>query len=86
VGKYSVWLNVKHIIYPDLEKPCKTLGYCPYGQLVEEFPFSGGRSNTKISCALENGAILQFGHDCPVHYHAEFAKEVANEPAANVQA
>mgnify|MGYP001572610197 CR=1 FL=1 len=69
------WLNTEKVFYPDLEKPCTKLSYCPYGQLVEEFPFSGGeRYNTKLSCASKNGAIITFGHDCPVHYHAEFVK------------
>ena len=75
MGKYSRWLNTKHITHPDLEKPCVKLNYCPYGQLIEEFPFSPerleGKGYSKISCALENGAIIQFGHNCPVHYHAE---------------
>ena len=35
----SKWLNNEYILYKaTLEKPCKKLGYCPYGQLVEEFP------------------------------------------------
>ena len=70
----SYWLNTKIVSYPDLEKPCIKLGYCPYGQLVEEFPFS----ENQLSCTIENGAIIQFGHDCPVHYHAEMVKEEQN--------
>jgi len=34
----SYWLNTKKIIIKNIEKPCHKLGYCPYGQLVEEFP------------------------------------------------
>ena len=36
----SKWLNNKIIIHKpkDVEKPCHLCGYCPYGQLVEEFP------------------------------------------------
>jgi hypothetical protein len=56
------WLNTKKIIAPKVAKPCKKLGYCPYGQLVEEFPVRKKRS--KYSCHI-------FGHDCPVHYHME---------------
>ena len=67
----SVWLNTTTVTHPELEKPCRILGYCPYGQLVEEFPLSG----SKLSCTSENGAIIQFGHDCPVHYHAELVSE-----------
>jgi len=63
------WLNTTLILHPDIEKPCKKLAYCPYGQLIEEFPLRDEPS--KLSCTTENGAIIQFGHDCPVHYHAE---------------
>jgi hypothetical protein len=49
-----------------LEKPCKKLGYCPYGSLVESFPLKDER--TEESCKI-------FGHDCPVFTCAE-GKEV----------
>ena len=74
------WLNTKTVLHPDLEKPCIKLGYCPYGQLVEEFPIRPDGENTRLSCSLENGAIIQFGHDCPVHYHAEMAEGSRGEP------
>ena len=61
------WLNTENVVHPDLECACKKLDYCPYGQLVEVFPFS----DNGVSCSLKNGAIIQFGHDCPVHYLAE---------------
>ena len=38
-------------------KPCSTLGYCPYGPLVETFPLKEERDEE--SCEV-------FGHDCPV--------------------
>jgi hypothetical protein len=67
----SKWLNTEHVLtssdsewqgfYDALEKPCHKLEYCPYGQLVEEFPL---QTVTKRSCKV-------FGHDCPVFYHAE---------------
>jgi hypothetical protein len=59
------WLNNKIIIKSNLkkDKPCHKLGYCPYGQLVEEFPLRN-KSDKKISCKV-------FGHDCPMFYHAE---------------
>ena len=73
------WLNTEKVINPDIEKPCIKLQYCPYGQLVEEFPLH--REDTKLSCNNENThGFMQFGHDCPVHYHAEFVpteKELA---------
>ena len=62
------WLNTQHVRHPKLAKPCIKLSYCPYGQLVEEFGFNEDKG---ISCSNENGAIIQFGHDCPIHYHAE---------------
>ena len=49
----------------ELEKPCWGLGWCPYGQLVEEFPLTGG----ELRCTV-------FGHDCPAYYHCE---EIAEE-------
>jgi hypothetical protein len=44
-------------------KPCKELGYCPYGPLVEDFPLYEDEPTEK-SCSV-------FGHDCPVFYVAE---------------
>lgn len=62
----SDWLNTTMVVKADIEKPCVKLGYCPYGQLVEEFPFTGehGVGRSSLSCPV-------FGHDCPVHYHWE---------------
>jgi len=59
----SKWLNTTEVIDADIEKPCVKLDYCPYGQLVEEFPVPEDRPN-QLSCPV-------FGHDCPVHYHRE---------------
>ena len=39
------------------EKPCRHLGYCPYGSLVEEFPHLN--TGDKWKCSV-------FGHQCPV--------------------
>ena len=70
------WLNTIKVVNPDIEKPCIKLRYCPYGQLIEEFPFSPERLErkgySKLSCADVNGSLTQFGHDCPVHYLAEY--------------
>ena len=49
-----------------IKKPCNKLGFCPYGQLVEEYPLK--EKVDKVSCDV-------FGHDCPVFYMAEFIKE-----------
>lgn len=58
------WLNNKKTIIKEteIEKPCHKCNYCPYGQLVEEFPLTNKR--TKMSCKT-------FGHNCPVYYMAE---------------
>lgn len=45
-----------------VDKPCKILGYCPYGILVEDFPLKENRDDK--SCNV-------FGHQCPVFYIAE---------------
>ena len=77
----SYWLNTGKVIYPNLEKPCVKLRYCPYGQLVEEFPlysdpnYPNKEFGGKLACTLANtDGQMQFGHDCPVHYHAETLK------------
>lgn len=44
------------------EFPCKKLGYCPYGYLVEDFPVEELRS--------EKGCPI-YGHECPVFSTAE---------------
>ena len=77
----SKWLNTKHIqtgekngewndFYKWLlkdNKPCHFLMFCPYGQLVEEFPLE--ENNSKHSCKV-------FGHHCPVFYQAEPVAEI----------
>jgi len=63
----SKWLNTEEIVAEDIEKPCHRLGWCPYGQLVEEFQLRNPTSE-KFSCKV-------FGHDCPVFYHTEFVAE-----------
>lgn len=75
----SYWLNTTKVIHPDIEKPCIKLRYCPYGQLVEEYPlhhtedYPHKEYGEKLACTNENNSgLMQFGHDCPVHYHAEF--------------
>ena len=60
----SKWLNNKIVKWKHAVKPCRCSGFCPYGQLVEEFPLT----ETKRSCEV-------FGHDCPVFYHAEIFGE-----------
>ena len=46
-----------------MEKPCHSCGFCPYGQLVEEYPLQGEKRD-EVSCKV-------FGHDCPAYYMAE---------------
>jgi len=63
IGKYK---NGKNRFYKYMvEKPCHKLGFCPYGQLVEEFPIQHPEI-TKKGMPCET-----FGHDCPVFYLAE---------------
>jgi len=45
-------------------KPCHKLGFCPYGQIIEEFPIDFFKKRTEFSCKV-------FGHNCPVFYCAE---------------
>jgi hypothetical protein len=73
-GRKGRWLNTTIVKNERIPKPCIKLKYCPYGQLVEEYPI--GKKLDKLSCSNENGAIIQFGHDCPAHYLAEFWKFV----------
>jgi hypothetical protein len=58
----SKWLNNKKMLWKRAAKPCHALAFCPYGQLVEEFPIKAKAG--AASCEV-------FGHDCPVFYHAE---------------
>lgn len=72
----------------DFPKPCHTLGWCPYGWLVEFFPLRGKavqwngknldikplRKNKELSCST-------FGHDCPVFYSGEKHSEDGGIPA-----
>lgn len=43
-------------------KPCKDLGYCPYGPMVEDFPHLNEKDIWR--CGV-------FGHQCPVTIVAE---------------
>ena len=69
------WLNTEKIRNKKTIKPCKLCGFCPYGQLVEEFKLRENKS--EFSCKV-------FGHDCPVFYHAEpLAEEPLKEKEMN---
>ena len=60
-----------------LFKPCKNLGYCPYGILVEYFPLDGIEASWNgiqldwIEPREDAEHCPVFGHDCPVFYVAE---------------
>ena len=61
------WTNTTKIISNNVnkEKPCRLLGYCPYGCIVEMFSLDDlDVEGTKINCNL-------FGHHCPMYYNAE---------------
>jgi len=66
----SKWLNNRKRRFntEDIFKPCHVLRWCPYGQLVEEFPLP--KKGNDYSCEV-------FGHECPVFYHAEDYTEEA---------
>jgi len=55
-------LNIERVITEDVTEPCRVLGYCPYGRLVEEFPLP--EEEDIYACPV-------FGHHCPVYYLAE---------------
>lgn len=49
----------------DVVHPCRVLGFCPYGSLVEQFPLPDeGKEDESNVCSV-------FGHICPVHRVAE---------------
>ena len=58
----NIWENEEKPLASNKNKikPCKKCGYCPYGAMVEAYPFS----RDKKSCPI-------FGHDCPMFYNAE---------------
>lgn len=56
------WINCTEPIWEHIPKPCKKLGWCPYGAMVEMYPLEEERG--KMSC-------LVYGHNCPVFYMAE---------------
>jgi len=74
----SKWLNTKIIRFKpsEIRKPCYMCGFCPYGQLVEEFRVREVRD--EYSCEV-------FGHDCPVYYHAEGPVEEETNPKLPVK-
>ena len=52
-------LNTEKKIWDNAVKPCILLMFCPYGNLIDEFP----KSNNQKTCEV-------MGHDCPVFYYA----------------
>ena len=64
----TIWINNEKPIWKvsDIEKPCRRLGFCPYGGLVEEYPLRIKRDGK--SCKT-------FGHDCPIYYQGEYLCE-----------
>lgn len=57
------WLNNKHRVWKagKIARPCHACGYCPYGQLVEEFPCHqeeadyAAKHNKYVKMNYENG-------------------------------
>lgn len=84
----SKWLNNTKRIHKlgEVEKPCYKCGFCPYGQLVEEFPLHPEHKGKDLNKLAEKGKLdtgyscKVFGHDCPVYYHAEgFTEKETNK-------
>ena len=79
----SEWLNNTIRIHDKsaVPKPCHELTFCPYGELVEEFPLHPEHKDVENLNALSNEELntgyncTVFGHDCPVFYHAELIAE-----------
>ena len=67
----DIWINNKEIILKNAVKPCWVLEYCPYGSLVEYYPFEKDNNNI-YSCEV-------FGHNCPVFYQAEPFEDESEE-------
>jgi len=65
------WLNNTIPFYKagEVEKPCHSCNFCPYGELVEAFPIP--KKRTERSCIV-------FGHECPVYYLSEELSELNN--------
>ena len=57
-------LNTETKVWDNAIKPCLLLLFCPYGNMVEEFP----KSNDQKTCEV-------LGHDCPVFYCASHIVE-----------
>jgi hypothetical protein len=78
-GENGYWINNKVRIHgaDKIEKPCRCCGYCPYGQLVEEYPLHPEHKGKDLNKLAEIGELFTgysckvFGHDCPVFYQAE---------------
>ncbi len=66
---FTEWKLSSGGTYP-VEKPCRSTGYCPYGQMVEMFPFRTPKDN--ISC-------WPFGHSCPAFYMSELIVDRQHE-------
>jgi hypothetical protein len=64
--RIAYWINTTKPLKENSTKikPCKKCGYCPYGCIVEVFPFT----NKELSCPV-------FGHDCPMYYNGENLSE-----------
>lgn len=61
-------IDTSHHLGDVLKKPCHTLNWCPYGELVEFFPLAEGQSER---CKV-------YGHYCPAFYASE---GLAEDPA-----
>lgn len=67
------WINTKKVLWSNIIKPCWILKWCPYGQLIEEYPPEKVMDNKKMTCEV-------FGHHCPAFYQAELIREIDHAP------
>ena len=59
------WINTTKRVWKNAVRPCRMIGFCPYGPIVEEYPAD---KDSEMRCGV-------FAHDCPVFYQASFICE-----------
>lgn len=67
------WINTEKVLWDNIIKPCWILKWCPYGQLVEEYPSDKVKNDKNKVCEV-------FGHHCPAFYQAELLTEIDHAP------
>lgn len=67
----SILIKERKFTCDEIIKPCKVCGYCPYGDLVEEFPpyHENDEHRKEYICQVFKGC------ECPVFYLADGSDE-----------